>query len=347
MCFGVRDAIALALDTAQREPLTILGDLVHNEAVLAELRERGIRFQNDPRAVATSAVMITAHGASEVRRQSAHAQGLRVLEATCPLVHVAHRALAKLVGEGFHPVVIGKRDHVEVRGLTEDLVDYEVVLSEEDITKMGEHPRFGVMAQTTQPIEKVRHLVQCLRERFPDSEVRFIDTVCQPTKQRQNAAVELAQQCDVVIVIGGAHSNNTHELVWTCSRYCSRVHHVQTADDLRAEWFLDGDVVGLTAGTSTPDHLIDEVEQHIQQSQKEQQKAPVNLATSGIVSDTTVLTPALSSEERGKRSQRFGKYTPLLVEGRLNGTFNDNEDAMPLTGLYPDPASHQRGGRTD
>jgi 4-hydroxy-3-methylbut-2-enyl diphosphate reductase len=275
MCFGVRDAIDLALATAQREPLTILGDLVHNETVLAELRERGIAFQNDPRAVATPAVMITAHGASDRRRQSARDQGLRVLEATCPLVHVAHRALAKLVEEGFHPVIIGKRDHVEVRGLTEDLASYDVVLSDEDIAKIDEHPRFGVMAQTTQPIEKARHLVQCLRERFPDSEVRFIDTVCQPTKQRQSAAVELAQQCDVVIVIGGAHSNNTHELVRTCSRYCARVHHVQTADDLRAEWFLAGDVVGLTAGTSTPDQLINVVEQHIQQTQtrKEQHES--------------------------------------------------------------------------
>ena len=273
MCFGVRDAIALALDSARREPLTILGDLVHNETVLAELRERGIEFQNEPRAVATPAVMITAHGAAERRRESARAQGLRVLEATCPLVHVAHRALAKLVGDGFHPVIIGKRDHVEVRGLTEDLAEYDVVLSEEDIAKLVERARFGVMAQTTQPVERVRELVQRLRERFPAAEVRYIDTVCQPTKQRQSAAVELAQQCDVVIVIGGAHSNNTHELVKTCSRFCDRVHHVQTAEDLRADWFFADDVVGITAGTSTPDNIINAVEQHINQIQKEQHES--------------------------------------------------------------------------
>ncbi|MDR3456186.1 MAG: 4-hydroxy-3-methylbut-2-enyl diphosphate reductase [Verrucomicrobiae bacterium] len=267
MCFGVRDAIALALDTARREPLTILGDLVHNESVLAELRERGIEIQHEPQAVATPAVMITAHGASEGRRESARQQGLRVLEATCPLVHVAHRALAGLVGDGFHPVIIGKRDHVEVRGLTEDLAEYDVVLSEEDIAKLTERARFGVMAQTTQPVERVRQLVQRLREQFPDAEVRFIDTVCQPTKQRQSAAVELAQQCDVVIVIGGAHSNNTHELVKTCSRFCDRVHHVQTAEALRADWFFADDVVGITAGTSTPDNLINEVERQVKQTQ--------------------------------------------------------------------------------
>jgi 4-hydroxy-3-methylbut-2-enyl diphosphate reductase len=90
--------------------------------------------------------------------------------------------------------------------------------------------------------------------------VRFIDTVCQPTKQRQNAAVELAKQSDVVIVIGGAHSNNTHELVRTCSQFCGRGHHVQTADDLRPDWFHADCIVGITAGTSTPDTVIGEVE---------------------------------------------------------------------------------------
>jgi 4-hydroxy-3-methylbut-2-en-1-yl diphosphate reductase len=263
MCFGVKDAIALAVETAKHEPLTILGDLVHNETVLAELRARKIAFQNEVQAVATRTVMITAHGASEHRQKSVRERGLRVLEATCPLVHVAHRALARLVGEGFHPVIIGKRDHVEVRGLTEDLIEFDVVLDETGVVNLREQPRFGVMAQTTQPVDKVRQLVRLMRERFPKSEVRFIDTVCQPTKQRQNAAVELARKCDVVIVIGGAHSNNTHELVKTCSRFCSRVRHVQTALDLRNEWFHAEDIVGITAGTSTPDKVINDVEQSL------------------------------------------------------------------------------------
>jgi 4-hydroxy-3-methylbut-2-enyl diphosphate reductase len=260
MCFGVKDAIALALETAQREPLTILGDLVHNETVLAELRANGIRFEQKPDTARTATVMITAHGASERALDAARSCGLNLLEATCPLVRVAHRSLQKLVAEGFHPVVIGKRDHVEVRGLTEDFAECDVVLDAADVLQLRERPRFGVISQTTQPIEKVRRLVQLLRARFANSEVRFIDTVCQPTKQRQNAAIELAQRCSVVIVIGGAHSNNTHELVKTCSRFCNRVHHVQTAADLRAEWFCENDVVGVTAGTSTPESVIDAVE---------------------------------------------------------------------------------------
>jgi 4-hydroxy-3-methylbut-2-enyl diphosphate reductase len=261
MCFGVRDAIALAVEESQNQPITVLGDLVHNESVLDDLRARGIKFAKQANAVGTAAVMVTAHGASEKAMNQVRARGLAVMEATCPLVHLAHRAVTTLVREGFHPILIGKRDHVEVRGMTEDLTEFDVVLNESDVFELQEHRRFGIAAQTTQPIERVRALVELIRRRFPNSEVRFVDTVCQPTKQRQNAAIELAQSSDVVVVIGGAHSNNTHELVRTCSRYCSRVHHVQTAANLQPAWFADAQTVGITAGTSTPDSLVQEVEQ--------------------------------------------------------------------------------------
>ncbi|MBM3877123.1 MAG: 4-hydroxy-3-methylbut-2-enyl diphosphate reductase [Verrucomicrobia bacterium] len=260
MCFGVRDAIALALKHSQHAPLTILGELVHNETVLDGLRARGVSVESDLAAVATSTVMITAHGASGRRLDLVRGRGLNVVEATCPLVHAAHRGVKQLVADGFHPVLIGKRDHVEVRGLTEDLAAFDVVLTETDVDELRERPRFGVAAQTTQPIERVRVLVERIRAKFPQSEVRFIDTVCQPTKQRQQAAVELARQCDVVVVIGGAHSNNTRELVATSGRHCARVHHVQGADDLRAGWFCAEDTVGITAGTSTLDGTIAAVE---------------------------------------------------------------------------------------
>jgi 4-hydroxy-3-methylbut-2-enyl diphosphate reductase len=233
---------------------------VHNETVLAALKAKGVVIEQQVARVNTQTVMVTAHGASERALNKTRALGLKVVEATCPLVRVAHHAVARLAREGFHPVIVGKRDHVEVRGLTEDLADFDVILSEADILAMLERPRFGVAAQTTQPIEKVRLLVNLLRQRFPNSEIRFIDTVCQPTKQRQHAAVELAQQCDVVIVIGGTQSNNTRELVETCSRYCVNVHHVQTAEDLRAEWLEGAQSVGITAGTSTPDEVIQRVE---------------------------------------------------------------------------------------
>jgi 4-hydroxy-3-methylbut-2-enyl diphosphate reductase len=265
MCFGVKDAIALALEKARFRPLTILGDLVHNETVLEQLRAKGIRIAQGAQTVGTDQVMVTAHGASEKAMSRVRERGLHVLEATCPLVHVAHRAVGKLVLDGYYPVIIGRRDHVEVRGLTEDLAEFDVVLSEEDVACLPRRQRYGVAAQTTQPIDKVRHLVGTIRGRYPDSEVRFIDTVCQPTKQRQNAAIELAQQVDVMVVIGGAHSNNTQELVRTCSRHCARVYHVQTAADLRPDWLADAQAVGITAGTSTPDQSIEEVEECLQQ----------------------------------------------------------------------------------
>jgi 4-hydroxy-3-methylbut-2-enyl diphosphate reductase len=270
MCFGVKDAIALALETARHAPLTILGDLVHNDTVLAELRARGIEIRQSAAEVPTSTVMVTAHGASDRRIGETRRLGLNVIEATCPLVRVAHRSLANLVSQGFHPVVIGRPDHVEVRGLTEDLQSFDVVLHEADIDRLPEKPRLGVIAQTTQPIARVRSLVQLIRQRFPAAELRFVDTVCQPTKQRQAAAMELAQGCTIVVVIGGAQSNNTRELVNTCSQFCARVHHVQTAGDLRGDWFLAGDVVGITAGTSTPDVVIDEVELQVRSIGKEQ-----------------------------------------------------------------------------
>jgi 4-hydroxy-3-methylbut-2-enyl diphosphate reductase len=197
-------------------------------------------------------------------------RSLNVIEATCPLVHVAHRAVARLVQAGFHPVIIGKRDHVEVRGLTEDLAEFDVVLTEAEVEALKERARFGIAAQTTQPIERVRDLVALIEQRFPKSEIQFIDTVCQPTKQRQVAAIELTKQCDVVIVIGGAQSNNTRELVATCSRYCARVHHVQGPDDLCPEWFIGAQNVGITAGTSTPDEVIALVEQGVRESSARQ-----------------------------------------------------------------------------
>jgi 4-hydroxy-3-methylbut-2-enyl diphosphate reductase len=263
MCFGVRDAIALALEQAEAGPLTILGDLVHNETVTAGLQARGIAIAREIGDVRAGTVMVTAHGASERRLASTRALGLRVVEATCPLVHVAHQAVRALVRDGYHPVIIGQRGHIEVRGLTEDLDRFDVVLEDEDVWSLAEHPRFGVAAQTTQAAGRVQHLVSLIRQRFPDSEVRFADTVCKPTKQRQNAARDLARQCGVVVVIGGAGSNNTRELVKTCARYCARVHHVQTDAELRPEWFSTADTVGITAGTSTPDEVIDRVEHRI------------------------------------------------------------------------------------
>ena len=265
MCFGVRDAITLARHEAQQHPVTVLGDLVHNETVLADLRDRGVRVERDLDAVGTETVMITAHGASERRIASVRERGHRVIEATCPLVRFAHAKIQELARAGCHPVIVGQREHVEVRGLVEDLEAFDVVLTEAEIDALAPRARFGVASQTTQPEARVAALVARLRSRFPEAEVRVAETVCLPTRQRQRAAEELAQQSTVVVVIGGAHSNNTRELARTCGRFCRRVHQVQTAADLSPDWFHADDVVGITAGTSTPDLLIAGVEQRLRE----------------------------------------------------------------------------------
>jgi 4-hydroxy-3-methylbut-2-enyl diphosphate reductase len=265
MCFGVKDAVALALEHAAAAPLTILGDLVHNPTVLAALEAKGVAVARDVAEVATPIVMVTAHGTSERTLARTRAMGLAVVEATCPLVHAAHRAVAALARDGCHLVIVGQRDHVEVRGLTGDLEpgSFDVILTDDDVRALDEHPRIGVASQTTQPVEKVRRLVDAIRRRFPRSQVRFLDTVCTPTKDRQAAAIDLARRSDVVIVVGGRASNNTRELVKTCGRHCARVHQVETDADVRPEWLAGAQVVGLTAGTSTPDDVIDRVESRI------------------------------------------------------------------------------------
>ena len=260
MCFGVRDAINFARNKVAEQPITVMGELVHNTSVLDDLKKRGIHFKDEPEQVETRSAMITAHGASNRFRYRTKVAGLQISDATCPLVSYAHEQIRKLSDTGYHPIIIGRRGHVEVRGLTEDLADYNVVLNEADIDALAEYPSYGVMAQTTQPITRVRTLVDYMQVRFPNAEVQFVDTVCQPTKQRQQAAVELAKQSDVVLVVGGANSNNTYELARTCAKFCSRVHHVQGPDDIRADWLVDADKLGITAGTSTPDELIDAVE---------------------------------------------------------------------------------------
>lgn len=265
MCFGVRDAIALAHAQADAGPLTVLGDLVHNPTVLGALEAKGVAVAQDAADVRTPTLMVTAHGTSERNLARIRGLGLTVVEATCPLVRVAHRGVSALARDGYHVVIVGQRDHVEVRGLTGDLDPgaFDVVLEDDDVLALEEHPRIGVAAQTTQALAKVRHIVGLIRQRFPRAEVRFVDTVCKPTKDRQSSATEMARQSDVVIVVGGRSSNNTRELVKTCGRHCARVHHVQTEADVRAEWFDEALVVGLTAGTSTPDDVIDRVEARI------------------------------------------------------------------------------------
>ncbi|HEY7428095.1 MAG TPA: 4-hydroxy-3-methylbut-2-enyl diphosphate reductase [Gemmataceae bacterium] len=265
MCFGVRDAIDLALDLTHQGPLTILGDLVHNPDVVATIDAAGAVRVHSQEDIHTPAVLLTAHGVADRVRLELRDRGLAVHDATCPLVTRAHRALARLVADGRHPVVIGQPKHVEVRGLVGDLDDCTIIQSEADLEQLAERIerepqlRLGVVSQTTQPLERVRALVETMRRRLPDTDIHFVDTVCQPTKDRQQALRDLAAETDVVVVVGGPESNNSRKLAELARRLGRPAHLVASAAELRPEWFENCSIVGLTAGTSTPDAVIDDV----------------------------------------------------------------------------------------
>lgn len=266
MCFGVRDAIQLALDVTQREPVTILGDLVHNPDVVAKMDAAGAQRAKHFNEIKTTSVLLTAHGTSDRMKLELRQQGHQIQDATCPLVERAHKALKKLIYDGYFPVVIGKPDHVEVRGLIGDCDDVVVLFSEADVEQIldrfsPEDPevKLGVVCQTTWPLERAEEMVDHLRLSFPKANVKFVDTVCQPTKDRQQAIRDLARESDVVVVVGGPTSNNSRKLTELARSLGCGAFQVSNADELREEWFANARVVGVTAGTSTPDDVIDAV----------------------------------------------------------------------------------------
>ncbi len=270
MCFGVRDAIDLALTLTRQGGVSILGDLVHNPDVVAQLDAAGAQRVRNVEQVQTDRVLVTAHGTSDRVRHQLTQLGLEVHDATCPLVRRVHLAVLRLVQEGRHPVVIGQPNHVEVRGLVGDLDEYTIIEKEADLEQLAARlqanpqARLGVVSQTTQPLERVEHLVAALKQRYPQANVRFLDTVCQPTKDRQEALHKLAAETDVVIVVGGPESNNSRKLTELARKLGRPAYQVASASQLQPQWFTGCRVVGLTAGTSTPDPVINEVRSWIE-----------------------------------------------------------------------------------
>src|SRR5207253_11480385 len=162
------------------------------------------------RAPQTSRVMITAHGTSDKRREALSKRSLAVADGTCPLVRYAHEQLKRLVHAGYFPVVIGLANHVEVRGLVEDFADAFVINESADIRNLPTRPRYGIISQTTQPIDRVHALVSEIERAHPSAEIRFADTVCKPTKDRQFALKKLIEVEDVIVVLGVRKIKNNH-----------------------------------------------------------------------------------------------------------------------------------------
>jgi 4-hydroxy-3-methylbut-2-enyl diphosphate reductase len=261
-CFGVRDALAAALATDDAHDVTIHGELVHNEVVQAQLAARGFAAvgETDRRTTlpATSRVLITAHGVSDRERARLARAGKALIDTTCPLVRKAHAAAVALAAQGRHVLVLGKHGHVEVRGLVEDLPSHDVVASRDDVRAYG-HAHLGVVCQTTLPPETARELLAAIAAANPAADIRTVDTICEPTKQRLAAVRELLPQVDAMVVVGGKTSNNTHKLAQLCRDGGVPTLLVQGPDDLAPDCFAHARRVGLTAGTSTPDAVIDAV----------------------------------------------------------------------------------------
>lgn len=259
-CFGVRDAVSLALSHPERGDMTVVGELVHDETVQARLRAAGLRFvKGFDEPITTRHALITAHGASRAAIAALQARGLVVTEATCPLVSRAHSRLAGLVAEGRHPVVVGLRGHVEVLGLIGDFPGASVLESAAEAESLPVHSSYGVAAQTTQVLEHVLFVVAAIRRARPQASVRFADTICHPTRDRQVAVRRLAAQVDRVVVIGGPRSHNTQRLVMSCEAMGVPADRVQRPEDLDATLYRGNLRVGVTAGTSAPDEAVEAV----------------------------------------------------------------------------------------
>jgi 4-hydroxy-3-methylbut-2-enyl diphosphate reductase len=263
MCFGVRDALAVIDGVAEPQTVTIHGQLVHNDTVLTQLATRGFAMsgEGDRRVLAeTPAVLITAHGVSNRERRRLEDAGKTLLDTTCPLVTRVHQAALALQADGYHVLLIGRRGHVEVQGVVEDLDHHDVIESEADVANYPAR-RLGVVCQTTASSRTVARIREAIAARNPEAEIKFVDTVCLPTKEHQRSLERLLGRVDAMVIVGGRNSNNTRELVALCEERGVPARHVQCAADLDADWLERFETVGLSAGTSTLDATIDEVHQ--------------------------------------------------------------------------------------
>jgi len=279
-CFGVQDAINLAMTPDFGADLTIVGQLVHNPQVNESLKKNGVSLVNDIGAmdqIKTKKVMITAHGAAETTKKKLSDAGHTVFDASCPLVMRVHKTIKSMVQKDYFPVVIGQQDHVEVKGIVGDLEDFLVINNVSDLEKIEQagKRRLGIVSQTTLQVEKAEHLVSKIRNLECVDEVYFVNTICQPTRDRQIAVRDLADQVDIMIVIGGYNSSNTKKLVQVCEEKNIQAYHIESFSQLEGDWFHNKNHVGITAGTSTPEYVINEVHEAILKIAREIEAKPV------------------------------------------------------------------------
>jgi 4-hydroxy-3-methylbut-2-enyl diphosphate reductase len=261
-CAGVDraiDVVELALQV-YGAPIYVRHDIVHNRHVVEDLRAKGAVFTDDLASVPAGALVIfSAHGVSpEVRREAA-ARGLRTLDATCPLVTKVHLEALRYAKQGFSIVLVGHRRHVEVQGTRgeapESIAIVETV-AEAEALAVPDPEKVALITQTTLSVDDCRAIVDVLRRRFPAIRESAKDDICYATQNRQNAVKELARRCGTVLVVGAPASSNANRLVEVARQRGARAYLIESAEDIHAEWLERGVAVGVTAGASTPEDVV-------------------------------------------------------------------------------------------
>ncbi len=260
VCFGVKRALDI-VETAAREKhsVTTLGPLIHNPQVVHKLEEIGVRAAKSLDEISDGAVVMPSHGVTRETLRIAESRGLEIIDATCPFVANVHRRVEALAADGYRVVVVGDPNHSEVKAIVSAAGPGAVVVSSVDDADAIDwtDARVGIVSQTTQTPERFGEVVGFISARA--REVNACNTICYATRDRQNAARDLAPTVDAIFVVGGRNSANTNRLAEICESCGAPTYHIETADEIDAEWVKGMSHVGLTAGASTPQWIIDEV----------------------------------------------------------------------------------------
>ncbi len=268
-CAGVDRAIEIVELSLEREarPVYVRHEIVHNRHVVDGLREKGAVFVEDPEDAPEGSLLIySAHGVSPEIRERARASGLSTIDATCPLVTKVHNEVRRRVAEGFEIVMIGHAGHVEVEGTMGQApggVHLVETVGDVDRLEVRDPGRLACVTQTTLSVDDTRDILDALARRFPEIVLPKRDDICYATQNRQDAVKELAKQSDVVLVVGAPASSNSNRLVEVAARLGVPAHLIQHAGDIDPAWLEGVERVGLTAGASTPDVLVQDVIAHL------------------------------------------------------------------------------------
>ncbi len=259
-CFGVRDAVNMAYDAAEKHgEVYMLGHIVHNERVVGDLEKAGARVVESLEDVpANKPILFRAHGTTPELWAAARKKGLTVVDATCPLVMEIHEEFRKMEAEGRHLIIIGDHGHDEVIGIASQVKNPIVVSSVSEARDLGRMKKAGVVSQSTQMIENVQAIINELMTKVFD--LKFVNTICYPTRRNHQQIKQLAEVCDLMIVIGSFTSANSKRLTQLALERNKRSYQVSEAAEVKPEWFHDTvETVGISAGASTPDEIIQSV----------------------------------------------------------------------------------------